>query len=245
MATKPKRANRSTNPLGTPAFKIPNGTYYKPTAADGALGGFAGMLPGSSGLSGGLTSSLPKTGNLGLYNSSAYLGFQTPTSSAYSPKAFQGVQATGGFGTNALINPAPTVQPKTFVSADGVVFSTTGAPQIPNTPSSFNQTLPQNTAAQPGTAARPQGVYNPNASNAQQWRDYWNAQAQNPTETEQAPKVMSRKQIWEMKARQRRKRIAEEYWDNNGSSPSVVSQPAPEVIAPQWTSAVNWRIASG
>lgn len=56
--------------------------------------------------------------------------------------------------------------------------------------------------------ARPQGVYtgDPSDPNTAKWKDYWNWQAANPNLVPKAaPIVMTRDQVWNMKAAQRRR----------------------------------------
>lgn len=70
------------------------------------------------------------------------------------------------------------------------------------------QIAQQNAAQVPATPQRPQGVYtgNPNDPNTAAWKNYWNYSAQHPeTVPQAAPIVMTRDQVWNMKAAQRRR----------------------------------------
>jgi len=77
------------------------------------------------------------------------------------------------------------------------------------TSAQLQQQIAQANAAQaPATPARPQGVFtgDPKDPNTAQWRNYWNWQARNPSLVPQAaPVVMTRDQVWNMKAAQRRR----------------------------------------
>jgi hypothetical protein len=77
------------------------------------------------------------------------------------------------------------------------------------TSAQLQQQIAQANAAQaPATPARPQGVYtgNPNDPNTAAWKNYWNYSAQHPeTAPASAPVVMTRDQVWNMKAAQRRR----------------------------------------
>lgn len=60
----------------------------------------------------------------------------------------------------------------------------------------------------PQVPARPQGVFtgDPNDPNTAAWKNYWNWQAANPNLVPKAaPVVMTRDQVWNMKAAQRRR----------------------------------------
>jgi len=85
-----------------------------------------------------------------------------------------------------------------------------------------------------GQPPRPEGTYNPNNKDtAAQWRAYWNWEAANPQAAaaialaegrlSSAPVVMTREQIWQMKAAQRRRRAGTE----TPSYVSPVTSPTP------------------
>lgn len=85
-----------------------------------------------------------------------------------------------------------------------------------------------------GQPPRPEGTYNPNNKDtAAQWKAYWNWEAANPQAAaaialaegrlSSAPVVMTREQIWQMKAAQRRKRAGTE----TPSYVSPVTSPTP------------------
>lgn len=109
----------------------------------------------------------------------------------------------------------------------------------------------------------PSVPFNPNdTTSAQQWRNLWNWQAQHPAESKAAiqakalaegkpdpfaPVVMTKQQIWEMKARQRRKAAANQD-AGNSFNPTFTPSYAPEVSSePYWnfgnaTTSASWRI---
>ncbi len=94
------------------------------------------------------------------------------------------------------------------------------------------QIAQQNAAQVPATPARPQGVFtgDPNDPNTAQWRNYWNWQARNPSLVPQAPPVvMTRDQVWNMKAAQRRR-------ENRGSETDgqVSYQPYLQPVQPAY-----------
>lgn len=95
-------------------------------------------------------------------------------------------------------------------------------------------------AQQAQAITKPAGVYDPNGANGQQWRDYWNQMSmlasQNPSAYMSqvqaqaqaegrpdpfAPVVMSREQIWQMKAEQRRRQLAKGDVGGGSSLPAV------------------------
>lgn len=85
----------------------------------------------------------------------------------------------------------------------------------------------------------PSGSYTgSNSASDQAWRNYWNEQVRNPVDTPPPPpKVMSRGEIWEMKANQRRRRI--ESADFVAPAPvQVIETPSGNSI----NSAANWRV---
>lgn len=217
-----KRANRKTNPLGLPAFNLPNGTIYNPTANSGAQGSFAATNPvnfGSAG-SGTLTNQqleqqrvqqlmLQQRGFQTPTSTTAFIKpittqFSSPTSTPNLPNVnYTGFQTptTNGFVTPGYTNLTPS-------QAQPIVQPSTGF-QTPTSTTAFNQPL----SNQP--VVRPEGVYtgNPNDPNTAAWKAYWNAAAENPAsvpQTENAPRVMTRSEIWDMKAQSRRRRMAQE-----------------------------------
>ena len=87
-----------------------------------------------------------------------------------------------------------------------------------------------------GQPQRPEGTYNPNNKDtAAQWRAYWNWEAANPQAAaaialaegrlSSAPVVMTREQIWQMKAAQRRKRASMNYESQSYVSPVSAASP--------------------
>lgn len=114
-----------------------------------------------------------------------------------------------------------------------------------------------------GTVApqKPSGMYDPSAANAQQWRDYWTWQSQNPDLAREAiqaealakgkpdpfaPTVMTAQQIWNMKANQRRASMEEMQsydYSRGGYTPTEYYQePAPFWNYGNAVTAASWRI---
>jgi hypothetical protein len=176
--------------------------------------GFAGVQTGAGAVG------APNNVNLGLYNNSPYNGFQTPVTNGFTARNtfYQNVQAPFQTPpTNGFMAPAQT---SGMLSGDkqGQVNSTTTAAGTPNL----------------GQPPRPEGTYNPNNKDtAAQWKAYWNWEAANPQAAaaialaegrlSSAPVVMTREQIWQMKAAQRRKRAGTE----TPSYVSPVTSPTP------------------
>lgn len=261
-----RQAGRKTSPFGLPAFKLPNGTRYRSTGADGTLGLYGANLPknlfnGQVGVGG--INQTPSTPNLGVYNNSPYMGFQTPTSSTYSGRyepnraAFTGTMTPQGFRTPTSTTPFNIPPPYTGTAgywgaynANQNAFTGTMTPEGFRTPTST-------TPFKSKQAQRPQGTFtgDPNDPNTQKWIDYWNAAAANPNSVQppnqgggeggQAPRVMSRSEIWEMKAEQRRRRNAEEAWDLESGGGYDPTPP------PKWSQlkassmSLNFRVGAG
>jgi hypothetical protein len=104
-----------------------------------------------------------------------------------------------------------------YIAQNGAYVSTQQQTNIHNqvpifgqvTTNQLQQQIQQEKAqAAPQIPARPQGVFtgDPNDPNTAQWRNYWNWQAANPNLVPKAaPIVMTRDQVWNMKAAQRRR----------------------------------------
>lgn len=97
---------------------------------------------------------------------------------------------------------------------------------------------------QPVTPARPQGMFtgNPNDPNTAAWRNYWNYSAQHPESVPSvAPLVMTRDQVWNMKAAQRRIDAA----NNEGDSQTVGYQPYLQPVLPTYEPFFGNNIVQG
>ena len=83
----------------------------------------------------------------------------------------------------------------------------------------------------------PTGIYTGgDSANDRAWRNYWNYQAANPSpKPPPPPKVMTRDEIWNMKANQRRRRMAQEQEQGQEQDMGTVSGNASNMM-------VNWRI---
>lgn len=115
--------------------------------------------------------------------------FQTPTTNGFT--------APAGY-TNLTPSQSQNIPP----SAGNVNLTPS---QSQNIPSSQPQTQVQ--------PMRPAGTYtgDPNDPNTAAWKAYWNFSAQNPSTVQtqgDVPRVMSRSEIWNMKADSRRKKMA-------------------------------------
>jgi len=103
---------------------------------------------------------------------------------------------------------------------------------------SQSQNIP--TAQTPASTvpAKPAGTYtgDPNDPNTAAWKAYWNYSAENPSTTQaqgDAPRVMSRSEIWNMKADSRRKKMAKSAGDdqtNSGSNTPVMPTAQPQLV---------------
>jgi hypothetical protein len=138
---------------------------------------------------------------------------------------------TGGRGT---MLPNRTIQnTQTVTGAQGSQLAAASAGGSLST----NGAQPQ-PATTGGAAARPSGTYDPNASNAKEWRKYWN-QSAGGTGDEQVH-TMSKNDVWNMKANQRRR-------NGGGGQPKKVqaTSPLPPAdIAPTGNAvntSLNWR----
>lgn len=93
------------------------------------------------------------------------------------------------------------------------------------------------------TPARPTGIFtgNPNDPNTAAWRNYWNYSAQHPeTVPQAAPVVMTRDQVWNMKAEQRRR-------ENRGSETDgqVSYQPYMQPVLPVYEPFMGNNVVQG
>lgn len=115
--------------------------------------------------------------------------------------------------------PAPLTQ-GSFVSGSGQVNLQGqvmgGRGTIPTTADRINAAVQQQSAT-PLVPVRPQGVYTGDPSNNPNdaaWVNYWNQQAANPG-PKAPPVVMTKDQIWNMKANARRRKQQEREQDDN------------------------------
>ncbi len=170
--------------------------------------------------------------NLGNYNTS-YNGFQTPTTNGFqTPSPYAGNTGTAGYyapynqqqkppatqpymGSSSYMNPALRPAPQGGMSGDkqGQLGTTTQQPAVFPTDNKGNP-LPY--------------TGDPNDPNTAAWKSYWNASAKAGVDLAgrlSTPKVMTRDQIWEMKANQRRRFMNEannSYSYNNPYSTPLV-----------------------
>ena len=112
---------------------------------------------------------------------------------------------------------------------------------------SQSQNIPTATTTQ-SQPTKPAGTYtgDPNDPNTAAWKAYWNYSAQNPSQAQSqgqgnAPRVMSRSEIWNMKADSRRKKMAMSAGDNQTSGGGGDS-PATPVAQPDLIRNIVWGI---
>lgn len=197
-----KRANKTTNTLGLPAYNLPNGTIYRPTASAGAQGSYAANNPVKFGSAkGGMVSNQQLEQQRVQQLSLQKYGFQTPTSTTAFVPQYQGFQT-------------PTSSTP-FLTVTGFQTPTSSTPANKPVVYSANYMNPALVPPKPAAPARPQGTYtgDPNDPNTAAWKNYWNAAAANPSAyapPPTAPKVMTRDEIWMMKHRARQKKMGQE-----------------------------------
>lgn len=112
------------------------------------------------------------------------------------------------------------------------------------TSAQLQQQIAQANAPQvPATPARPQGVYtgNPNDPNTAAWKNYWNYSAQHPESVPAAaPVVMTRDQVWNMKAAQRRREGR-----NRNNQEAVSYQPYLQPVQPAYEPLMGNNVTQG
>lgn len=194
---------------------------------------------GSNLAAGGININRPAQTNM--QQNGPYTGFQTPTSSTYVPQVAGTPRTPNGVrtpntqtGTTTGYAPTSYMNPNLAQNNQGFLGSSSYLNPAYQTQENTQVNQP------PKKIARPQGVFtgDPNDPNTALWRNYWNAAAQNPNSVETpeaaAPFVMTREQIWEMKAQSRRKKMEnmseEELYGNSGggggySTPRTKDEP--------------------
>jgi len=187
--------------------KTGGGNMYSPTPVTNPFAG-AGAKVGVGTVGG--------QPNLGNYNTS-YNGFQTPTTNGFkAPTPYAGYTGTAGYGMQG--------KPLTPSQVNFQTPTTNGfqAPQQPylGASSYLNPALkPQEQTTQNTIPQRPTGTYtgDPQDPNTALWKARWDWEARNPIQArdqaialglQAAPTVMTRDQIWQMKADQRRRQAA-------------------------------------
>ena len=173
--------------------------------------------------------SLPYQGGTPLPNGAANVHTQVPV--------FGGNTQTGGMlsGDKVPVITQPNLVGGSFVSGSGQV--NTGGQG--NVSAVLGASTPANSAP-----VRPTGVYTGgNSANDIAWRNYWNYQAKNPTNTPVAPTVMTREQVWEMKAAQRRRE-----GNGDGGEQAASYEDFPTQFQPSFSSGnavnqnISWRL---
>jgi hypothetical protein len=166
---------------------------------------------------------------------SPYTQYMQPAPAYQSPQTVTGAQGSLMAGKQPY-KPAPRIGANSFSNAAGMVNQQAGM-----------QTLVNGSVAGAssggGQAGRPQGVYDPKASNAKEWRRYWNQQA-GGTGDEHVYQ-MSSNDVWNMKAAQRRR--------TGGNGMPQPRKPRP-VVTPvidlpltgnAVSSSLSWRVSYG
>lgn len=175
--------------------------------------------PSAYGLSQG--QSAPYTGTAGMYNYSpshvAYMASQSSNPSAYG--VTQGQSAESTQGTAGLYNMSPShvaylagqsQNPAAYGVTQGITPGVNSTQSMSGTQKYNDQyggpTPPLN---RPDPVTQPY-TGNPNDPNTAAWKAYWNDAATNPEKyapAPGAPVIMTRQQIWDMKAAQRRRQM--------------------------------------
>lgn len=235
---KVKKGDTLAN-LGHPAKKV---MQLNPGVAKLSQGQTI-FVPGQ--VKAGSKNTTPSTPNLAVYNNSPYRGFQTPTSSTQYVPQFAGSQVQVG-------------AKKTPTSTPVALQNRGGTPVMDGMTQTTSQVYTNAGINQQGVIpSRPAGVYtgNPNDPNTQLWKNYWNASAANPAAAQAAagggsggggnnvPVVMTRDEIWEMKARSRRRK--QEKGEGDGSGVSSF-RALPVIVNPtlgnDQNQNVSWRV---
>jgi len=184
------------------------------------------------------------------YNSYGTLNtLPKPLSNATNPFSGAGV-GTGGTNTTGMsfgTAPKPitgnvfSYAPTGYNSYGTLPLTPSQSQNIPpsagnvNLTPSQSQNIPTAQTTVSSTPTRPAGTYtgDPNDPNTAAWKAYWNYSAQNPSQTQtqsEAPRVMSRSEIWNMKAESRRKKMAKSAGDNQTGNSPVMPTAQPELV---------------
>ncbi len=218
--------------------KTGGGNMYSPTPVTNPFAG-AGAKVGVGTVGG--------QPNLGNYNTS-YNGFQTPTTNGFkAPQPYSGYTGTAGYGMQGTpLTPSQV----NFQTPATNGFTTPGYTNLtPSQSQNIPRPAPQqpylgassytNPALQPPTTQTQTSspimpvdekgkpipyTGNPNDPNTALWKKYWDASARAGVDLAgrnlTAPTVMTRDQIWQMKADQRRRQTASTGQDAAYNQPS-------------------------
>jgi len=112
---------------------------------------------------------------------------------------------------------------------------------------SQSQNIPTAQTSVSNVPAKPAGTYtgDPNDPNTAAWKAYWNYSAENPSTTQtqgDAPRVMSRSEIWNMKADSRRKKMAKSAGDDQTGNGGGGFSPAMPTAQPELVRSIVWGI---
>lgn len=175
----------------------------------------------------------PSTPNLGTYNNSPYLGFQTPTSSTAFNPVFAGMQAQGG------AVPIQPIRPPSAVALQNPA----GLPVLDGMTQTSSTVVNNLGGGTPSTAARPSAPYTGgNSPSDIAWRNYWNQSATAGSDVAQNSSpppvhIPTRSEVWEMKAAQRRRRMAKNGEENQtGGQAATLLNPGNAV-----NTSISWR----
>ena len=208
----------------------PNGTYAS-TGSIGGTGSFGANLP------------------LKIFNNSS-----TPTNAGFSMQPIPRFNVPNTTPIPNVQSPYATTQAQgSFVSGSGQVNLqgqiAGGRGAVPTTQDRIAATL-QNQFAVPQPSIRPQGIFTgdpKNNPNDAAWVNYWNYQAANPG-PKAPPVVMTKDQIWNMKAQARRRRKEEAQYDEQArqyeQQGQVREKPEP-TYQPFFTKTVGFRTGTG
>ncbi len=201
--------------------KVPNAPYQLSNATNPFSG--AGVGTGGTNTTGMSFGTAPKpiTGNVFSYAPTGYNSYGTLNT---LPKPSQTPTTNGFMAPAGYTNLTPSQSQNIPPSAGNV-----------NLTPSQSQNIPTAQTTVSSTPTRPAGTYtgDPNDPNTAAWKAYWNYSAQNPSQTQtqsEAPRVMSRSEIWNMKAESRRKKMAKSAGDNQTGNSPVMPTAQPELV---------------
>lgn len=227
--SNPRPINKQDSSAKFPnRLTYPNGTYAS-TGSIGGTGSFGANLP------------------VKIFNNST-----TPTNARFSMQPIPRYNLPNTTPIPNVRSPyTPLVAQGSFVSSNGQVnlqgATTGGRGAVPTTQDRINATL-QNQFAIPQPSIKPQGVFTgdpQNNPNDAAWVNYWNYQAANPG-PKAPPVVMTRDQIWNVKAQQRKRKNQEREEDDNNRQADERRQKKPEpTYQPFFTKTVGFRTGTG
>lgn len=182
---------------------------------------------------------------LGSPATSTSSGFQTPTTNGFTAANSNGAvfsyapagnNSYGSLNTPGYTNLTPSQSQNIPPSAGNTNLTPSQSQNIPTAQTSVSN-----------VPAKPAGTYtgDPNDPNTAAWKAYWNYSAENPSTTQtqgDAPRVMSRSEIWNMKADSRRKKMAKSAGDDQTGNGGGGFSPAMPTAQPELVRSIVWGI---